>query len=140
MAEYINTATQTVSAGKNVIFSDTVICGNNSITHRTDSGLVTIKGITNQCRARFKITFGGNIAIPSTGTVSPISLAIAVNGEAINSTTMIETAAAVSQFHNVSSTVFIDVPCGCCNQISVQNTSTQSISVANANLIVERVA
>lgn len=140
MAEYIATDVQTVETNQNVLFTDTPICGSNSIFHRQGSGLFTLRGITNQCRARFKITFGANIAIPETETVDPISVAIAINGEPILSTTMIVTPAAVSQFFNVGRTIYIDIPAGCCSQISIKNTSTQSISIENANLIIDRVA
>ena len=140
MAEYIATDVQTVETNQNILFTDTPICGSNSIFHRQGSGLFTLRGITNQCRARFKVTFGANIAIPETETVDPISVAIAINGEPILSTTMIVTPAAVSQFFNVGRTIYIDIPAGCCSQISVKNTSTQSISIENANLIIDRVA
>lgn len=133
-------AIQTVPAGANVIFTDTVVCGNCSIMHREGSGLVTLRGLTNQCRARFRVSFGGNIAIPTGGTVGPISLAIAINGEPVATTTMISTPAAVEEYNNVFSAIFIDVPKGCCSQISVRNTSGQPVNVQNANLIVERVA
>ena len=133
-------AIQTVPAGANVIFTDTVICGNCSIMHREGSGLVTLRGLTDQCRARFRVSFGGNIALPADGTVGPISLAIAINGEAVATTTMISTPAAVEEFNNVFSAIFIDVPKGCCSQISVRNIGEEPIDVQNANLIVERVA
>ena len=133
-------AIQTVAAGANVIFTDTVVCGNCSIMHREGSGLVTLRGLTNQCRARFRVSFGGNIAIPTGGTVGPISLAIAVNGEPVATTTMISTPAAVEEYNNVFSAIFLDVPKGCCSQISVRNISDQPVEVQNANLIIERVA
>ena len=133
-------ALQTVEANQNVIFTNTVVCGSCSILHREDSGLITLRGITNQCRARFKVTFGGNIALPTGGTVGPISLAIAINGEPVATTTMIETPAAVEEFSNVFTAIFLDVPASCCSQISVRNTTGQAIEVQNANLIVERVA
>ena len=136
--EIIANALQTVQANQNVYFTDEVTCGNSSITHRDGSGLTTLRGLTDQCRARFKVTFGGNIALPAGGTVEPISLAIALNGEPLLATTMIITPAAVEQFSNVFSAVFIDVPRGCCSTVSVRNTSTQAIDVQNANLIVER--
>ena len=138
--EIIANAVQTVPANQNVYFTDTVICGNPSMTHRDDSGLVTLRGITNQCRARFMVTFGGNIAVPTDGTVGPISLAIAIDGESVPATTMIVTPAAVEQFFNVKSSVFIDVPRGCCVTISVQNISDEAILVQNANLIITREA
>lgn len=133
-------ALQTVNENQNVLFTDTVTCGNCSITHRDGSGLVTLRGITNQCRARFKVSFGGNIAIPTGGTVEAISLAISLDGEPIATTTMIVTPAAVEEFWNVFSAIFVDVPRGCCSSIGVKNISTQPIEVQNANLIVERVA
>jgi hypothetical protein len=138
--EIIANALQTVPANQNVYFTDTVVCGNCAITHRDDSGLVTLRGLTNQCRARFRVTFGANIALPTGGTVGPISLAIAIDGEAVRATTMTVTPAAVEEFFNVFSSVFVDVPRGCCVTISVKNITTDDIEVQNANLIVDRVA
>lgn len=138
--EIVANALQTIEANQNVIFTDTAVCGNSSIIHREGSGLVSLRGLTNQCRARFKVFFSGNIAIPTGGTVGAISIAISVNGEPVGSTTMIQTPAAVEQFANVASAVYLDIPSGCCSQVSVRNTSTQAIEVQNANLIVERVA
>ena len=108
--------------------------------HRAGSGLVSLKGITNQCRARYRVSFGGNIAVPTGETVGPIELALAIEGEAMQSTAMIVTPAAVEEFFNVFSAIFIDVPRGCCMNISVQNISDIPVNVQNANLIVERVA
>ena len=133
-------AIQTVQAGANVLFTDTVVPAGCSMMHRDGSGLVTLRGLTNQCRARFRVSFVGNIALPADGTVGPISLAIAINGEPVATTTMISTPAAVEEFNNVFTAIFIDVPKGCCSQVSVRNTSDQPIDVQNANLIVERVA
>lgn len=133
-------AIQTVAENQNILFTDTVVCGNCSIMHREGSGLVTLRGLTNQCRARFRVSFGGNIAIPTGGTVEPISVALAINGEPVATTTMISTPAAVEEFNNVFGAIFLDVPRNCCSQISVRNTSTQDIEVQNANLIIERVA
>ena len=138
--EIIANALQTVPANQNVYFTDTVVCGNCSITHRDDSGLITLRGITNQCRARFRVSFGGNIGLPADGTVGPISLAIAIDGEAVRSTTMTVTPAAVEEFFNVYASVFIDVPRGCCMTVSVRNVTEDDVDVQNANLIVERVA
>lgn len=138
--EIIANALQLVGENQNVLFTDDVTCGNCSIMHRPGSGLVTLRGVTDQCRARFKVTFGGNIAIPTGGTVGPISLAISLEGEPMASTTMIATPAAVENFWNIFSAIFVDVPRGCCVSVGVRNISDQEINVQNANLIVERVA
>ena len=136
--EIIANAVQTVPANQNVYFTDTVVSGNYSIGHRDDSGLVNLRGVTNQCRARFKVSFGGNIAVPTGETVGPISLAIAINSEPVRASTMTVTPAAVEQFFNVSGAVYIDVANNCCLNVSVQNISTIPVEVENANLIVER--
>jgi hypothetical protein len=138
--EIIAVAEQTVLANQNVLFTDTVTCGNCSIEHRNGSGLVTLRGTTNQCRARYKVSFGGNIAIPTGGTVEAIQIALAIEGEALGSSTMIVTPAAVEEYFNIFGAIFIDVPKNCCLTVSVRNNSTQSILVQNANLIIERVA
>ena len=133
-------AVQTVLENQNVLFTDNVICGSSSIMHRDGSGLITLRGMTNQCRARFRVSFGANAAIPAGGAVGPISLAITINGEPIGPTTMIVTPAATENFFNISTDIFVDVPRNCCITIGVRNITNESILIQNANLIVERVA
>lgn len=140
MAEYTANAIQAVAVNQDILFTDDPVRGNNSIMHREGSGLVTLRGITCQCKARFRIFFGANIAVPEGGTAGAISASIAISGEAIPTSSMIVTPAAVDEYFNVSASLFIDVPAGCCTNISVKNTSDQAINVQNANIIVERVA
>nr|DAD84472.1 MAG TPA: hypothetical protein [Myoviridae sp. ctCjb12] len=140
MAEFTSTTIQTVAAGQNLPLTETAIKGSNCINHRAGAGNVTLRGLTNQCKALFKVSFGGNIAIPTGGTVGAISVALAVGGEALNSATAIVTPAAVDQYSNVFTAVYVEVPRGCCVTVALKNTSTQAISIANSNLIVERVA
>ena len=140
MAEFTSTTIQTVAAGQNLPLTETAIKGSNCINHRAGAGNVTLRGLTNQCKALFKVSFGGNIAIPTGGTVGAISVALAVGGEALNSATAIVTPAAVDQYSNVFTAVFVEVPRGCCVTVALKNTSTQAISIAKSNLIVERVA
>lgn len=138
MAEFVAVSAQEVAANGNVIFTNTAVSGSNCIKHREGSGIVTLRGLTNQCRARYFVDFSGNISIPTGGTVGAISLAIAISGEPVLSSQMISTPAAVDQYNNVSSGVYIDVPAGCCVNIAVKNTSGQAINVANANIVVTR--
>lgn len=138
--EIIANALQTVQANQNVYFTDTIVGGGSTFSHRDNSGLITMRGNTCQCRARYRVTFGGNIALPEGGTAGPISLAIAIDGEAVPSSTMTVTPTAVESFFNVFASIFIDVPKGCCMTVSVQNISTVPVDVMNANLIAERVA
>lgn len=140
MAEFTSTTIQTVATGQNLPLTETAVKGSNCINHRAGAGNVTLRGLTNQCKALFKVSFGGNIAIPTGGTVGAISVALAVGGEALNSATATVTPAAVDQYNNVFTAVFVEVPRGCCVTVALKNTSTQAISIANSNLIVERVA
>lgn len=139
MAEFTNVFVQQIAANGNAVFSETPVSGSNCIVHRDGSGIITLRGMTNQCRARYKVVFGGNIAIPTGGAVSPISVAIAVEGEALGSATAVVTPAAVEDFFNVFAAAFIEVPRGCCVTVAVKNTSTETIELENANVIVERV-
>lgn len=140
MAEYVAVASQEVAANENVVFTNTAVKGSNCIQHREGSGIVTLRGITNQCRARYFVDFSANIAVPTGGTAGEISLAIAISGEPVLSSQMISTPAAVAQFNNVSTGIYVDVPKGCCVNIAVENTSGVAIDVANANLVVTREA
>ncbi len=140
MAEYTNSNIITVASGQNVPLTETAVCGSPCIVHREGAGIVTLRGLTNQCRARYKVGFGANIAIPDGGTVEAISIALAVDGEPLNSASAIVTPAAAEQYGNVYVSVFVDVPKGCCVTVAAENTGTQPILVANANLIAERTA
>lgn len=134
-------AVQQVLAGNSVIFTDTPIPGNCSIMHREGSGLIKLRGLTStQCRARFKATFGANIAIPTDGIAGPISLALALDGEPVQTTLMIVTPSDPEEYYNISTSIYIDVPAGCCSTLAVRNINGPAIDVANANLIIERVA
>ena len=158
MAEFAYNPVQTVEAGQNVILETVIPCGKGYVYHRNMSGLVILKGAVNNpsgCFARYQVTFNGNIAVPSTGTLGPISLSLAIDGEPVQTSRAIVTPAAVAtdpptseNFGNVTSTAIITVPRGCCFTVAVENTSTgataadpaPAILVQNANLTVSRIA
>lgn len=134
-------AAQTVAAGANALFNDVPVRGTSRcIGHRAGSGLVTLRGITDQCKARYRVSFGANIAVPTGGTVGPISLALAIDGEAQGSATAIVTPAAIGEFNYVGGDIYILVDRGCCVNVSVHNPGTEAITVSNLNLIAERIA
>lgn len=141
-AEYSRVDLQTISVDENVTFMDgDRACRKGFISHRTGSGIFFLKGSNNGCRAIYRVTFNANIAIAEEGTVEPISIAFTINGEALGNATAIVTPAAIGDFFNVSVTTFVDIPCGCCVTVSVENTSeTTDIDVTNANIIFDRVA
>lgn len=140
MAEYTNSGVVTVAAGQNVPLTETAVSGNCSIVHREGAGIVTLRGLTQQCVARYKVTFGANIAIPDGGTVDAITAALAVNGEALASATATVTPAASENYFNIFVSTVVSVPRGCCVTVAAENTSTQAVNFANSNMIAERIS
>ena len=144
MAENTANAVQTVAVGQNVLFTDVPIPGcRQGIIHREGSGIITLRGQVNNCSgfARYKVSFGANIAIPEGGAaLTPLSLALAIDGEPIPTSSVIVTPAAAEQFWNVYASVFIDLPRGCCYTVAVENIGTTDVDVQNANLVIERTA
>ena len=141
-AEYSAVAVQTVAVDDNILFGNgNRACRKGFIQHRDDSGIFFLKGATNGCRAVYRVTFNGNIAVATGGTVEPISVALTINGEALGNSTATVTPTVAEAFFNVSVTTFIEIPCGCCVTVSVENVSdTTDIDVTNANIIFDRVA
>lgn len=140
MAEYSNGNIVTVAAGQNVPLTETAVNSKPCIVHREGAGIVTLRGLTNQCKARFRVGFGGNIAVPTGGTVEAITAALAINGEPLTSATAIVTPAAVENYFNIYVNAIVEVPRGCCLTVAMENTSTQAVNFANSNLSVDRVS
>ena len=151
MAEYGYNPVQTVEPNQNVLLETIIPCGKGYVYHRNGSGIVILRGIVNNpsaCFARYQVTFNGNIALPTGATVGPISVAVAIDGEPIQTSKAIITPAAVEEYGNVTSTAIITVPKGCCFSVTVENASAPAapggtapeIDVQNANLTVSRIA
>ena len=144
MAEYLANAEQAVSLNDPVLFTASIPCTKGYIYHEDETGIFILRGITTGCFARYQVTFNGNIAIPTGGTVGPIAIAIAVNGEPRPTSRAIFTPAAVDEYGNVTSTAIITVPRGCCFSLSVRAVSAvdptatpaPAINVQNANLVI----
>lgn len=156
MAEFTNNEVQVVNPNQPVTLNTSIGCNKGYVYHRNGSGIVTLRGITSNCFARYQVTFNGNIAVPDGGTVGPISVALALDGEPLLTSRAIVTPAATAgdpptqaNFFNVTSTAIISVPRGCCFNVSVENTSESAtpattpapeILVQNANMTVSRIA
>lgn len=148
-AEYLANAVQSVALNAPIIFTASIPCKKGLIIHENGAGIFILRGITNQCFATYQVTFNGNIALPEGGTVTPIAVAIAVNGEARLTSRAIFTPAAADEYGNVTSTAIIKVPRGCCFSLSVESvpattdptiTPAPVINVQNANFVVNRIA
>ena len=141
-AEYSFVPLQTIDVDENVVFMNgSRACRKGYIQHRDSSGIFFLRGSSNGCRAIYRVTFNGNIAIAEDGTVEPISIALTINGEELGNALATVTPAAIGDFFSVSVTTFIEVPCSCCVTVGVENVSdTTAIDVTNANIIFDRVA
>ena len=150
MAEYVENAAQNVALNGTVLLDSSIPCNRGYVLHNDGTGIFILRGITNNCFARYQVTFNGNIAVPEGGTVTPIAIAITENGEARQTSEAIFTPQAVNEFGNVTSTAIITVPKGCCFNIAVRYvdatvndaavTPTPTIVVQNANLLISRIA
>lgn len=148
MAEYSANAVQTVNPGESIIFTESPVpCGRGFVRHRGDSGSFLLSGWVPYrrgccCRrinsAEYLVSFGANIAIPTGGTVGQISVAIAVDGSTLPASTMIVTPAAVEEYSNVGRAINVPIWRGCCETVTVRNTSDQPILVQNANILFSR--
>ena len=141
-AEYSAILPQTIAVDGNVIFNNgSRACHKGYIQHRDTSGIFFLKGFNGCNKAVYRVTFNGNIAIAEGGTVEPISIALTINGEELGNALATVTPTVAEAFFNVSVTTFIEIPCGCCVTVSVENVSdTTAIDVSNANIIFDRVA
>ena len=158
MAEFAYNPIQLVEPGQNVILDTIIPCNKGYVYHRDQAGIVILRGIVNNscaCFARYQVTFNGNIALAEGAAVGPISVALAIDGEPVQTSRAIVTPADVSEpppslvnYFNVTSTAIITVPRGCCFTVAVENTSgpaepggiAPEIVVQNANLTVTRIA
>lgn len=143
MAEFVENAVQLVESGQNVLLEDSIPCNKGYVLHRNGSGIITLRGIVNNpCAkfARYHVAFNGNIAVPTGGTAGEISLAIAIDGESVQTSRARVTPTVTNSYFNVTSVANITVPVGCCLIVSIENTSGVDINVQNANLTIDRTA
>jgi hypothetical protein len=140
-----------VALNSPVVFNNASIpCKKGYVYFEDETGVLILKGITNnQCFATYRVTYNGNISIPTGGAVTPIALSLVVNGEPRLTSRAIFVPAAVDEYGNVTSTAIIKVPKGCCFSLSVEYvqaaddpavTPTPIINVQNSNLVVDRIA
>ena len=150
MARYITSTDQNVALNGTVPFDVVSIPCRKGCVIPLATGVVNLKsGVNNQ--AQYRVTVQGNVSIPTGGAVTPIAVAITLNGVAIPDSVAILTPTAVEDVWHVNTSTTITVPCGCCVSVSAAYvdateddaavTPTPSIFVRRyASLTVERTA
>ena len=152
--EFLYNDVQEVALYSPVIFRSSIPCTRGLIIHEDETGNFILRGANNGnacCNqwTHYQVTFNGNIAIPEGGTVTPIAVALTINGEPRYVSRAIFVPAAAGDFGNVTSTAIIKVPRCCCYSLGVEAvpattdptvTPAPIIEVQNANLTISRVA
>ena len=146
-AEYSYPLTQNVAVNENILFlNGDRCCKKGFIVHNDSSGVFRLKGICKNCatRAIYKVNFHANVAVAPAdegGVLEPIVIALSQNGETARNTVSVVTPAAIGDQWVINFETLIELPCGCCDTISVRNISaTTAIEVENANILFERIA
>jgi len=151
--EFLYNPIQTVALNAPILFDTSIPCTRGYVYHEGNTGNFILKGANSSnpcnCFAQYQVTFNGNIALPEGATVTPIAVALSVNGEPRLTSRAIFTPAAVEEFGNATSTAIIKVPRCCCFSLSVDAvpatvdptvTPAPVIEVQNANLTITRIA
>ena len=152
--EFLYNEVQNVALNAPILFNTSIPCSKGYVYHEGNTGNFILKGVVNgnSCYAQYQVTFNGNIAVPTGGTIPDggIAIALTVNGEPrLTSRAIFVPAAAGDDYGNVTSTAIIKVPRGCCFSLSVDAvpatsdptvTPAPQIAVQNANLTITRIA
>lgn len=149
MAEYLANTIQSVDLNNPILFSASIPCSKGYIFHEDETGIFILRGVTNNCFARYQVTFNGNVALQDGADVVPIAVAITINGEPRQTSRAIYTPQTTEEFGNLTSTAIVTVPKNCCFSLSVRavsgitdpaDTPAPTIDVINANLVINRIA
>ena len=152
MAEFIRNDIQLIQPGAPALLDTVIGCNRGYVLHRPGSGILTIRGIVNNACApfaRYRVSFDGNIAVPTGATPGEIQLGLAIDGEVVQSSIAAATPTAADAYWNVSGFAIIDVPRNCCYTVAVENASVSAdpattpalaLNLRNLNVEVTRLA
>jgi len=151
MSRYLTSTDQNVSLNGTFPFDIVSIPCNRGNVIPIATGILDLRGGQTNKFARYEVELLANVAIPEGGEVTPIAVAITLNGVPIPDSIAIVTPAAAEDVWHISTSATITVPCGCCVSISAAYvdgteddaavTPTPSISVRRrASIDVKRIA
>ena len=150
MAKYLTSTDQNVALNNTLPFDIVSIPCNKGCVIPVTTGVLNLRSGANQL-ARYNVKVQANVAIPTGGAVTPIALAITINGVVIPDSVAVVTPTAVEDVWHINTSTTVTVPCGCCLSVSATYvdateddaavTPTPSIFVRRyASITVERVA
>lgn len=118
MAKYLTSADQNVALNNTFPFDIVSIPCNKGCVTPLATGVLTLQGSSSNRFARYEVDLQANVAIPEGGAVTPIAVAITLNGVAIPDSVAILTPAAAEDVWHVNTSTTVTVPCGCCVSVS----------------------
>lgn len=118
MARYITGTDQNVALNGNIPFNIVSIPCTKGIVDPVAPGAISLKGRTTNRFAQYRVSVQANIEVPEGGTVTPIALAITLNGTILQDSLAIFTPQAVNEYGFIHTESVIRVPCGCCVTVS----------------------
>jgi len=151
VARYLTSSDVNVALNGTFPFDIVSIPCNKGCVIPITTGVINLQGSSTNRFARYEVTVQANVSIPEGGAVTPIAVAITLNGVAIPDSVAIVTPTAAEDVWHINTSTTITVPCGCCVSISAAYvdateddatvTPTPSISVRRlASLSVTRIA
>jgi hypothetical protein len=118
MAKYLTSTDANVALNGTFPFDIVSIPCNKGCVIPLATGILTLRGSNANGFARYEVKVQGNVSIPTGGAVTPIAVAITLNGVAIPDSVAILTPAAVGDVWHVNTSTTITVPSGCCVSVS----------------------
>ena len=143
MAKYITASDALVALNGTIPFNIVSIPCNRGCVVPLATGVVTLRGGNTNSFARYDVTVQGNVSVPTGGAVTPIAVAITVNGTIIPDSVAIVTPEAVGDVWHINTSTTITVPRGCCVSVSaayVDGTEDDAAIVPTPSITVRRQA
>ena len=143
MAKYITASDALVALNGTIPFNLVSIPCNRGCVVPLATGVVTLRGGNTNSFARYDVTVQGNVSVPTGGAVTPIAVAITVNGTIIPDSVAIVTPEAVGDVWHINTSTTITVPRGCCVSVSaayVDGTEDDAAIVPTPSITVRRQA
>lgn len=143
MAKYLTSSDVNVALNGTIPFDIVSIPCNKGCVVPITTGVLTLQGSDTNRFARYEVKVQGNIAIPTGGTVTPIAVAITLNGVALPDSVAIVTPTAVEDVWHINTSTTVTVPCGCCVSVSaayVDATEDDAAVTPTPSIFVRRLA
>lgn len=143
MAKYLTSSDVNVALNGTIPFDIVSIPCNKGCVVPITTGVLTLQGSDTNRFARYEVKVQGNIAIPTGGAVTPIAVAITLNGVALPDSVAIVTPTAVEDVWHINTSTTVTVPCGCCVSISaayVDATEDDAAVTPTPSIFVRRLA